>query len=48
MARTKLTFNSDRDGERMSGTVENRGVKEIYIADYDGENQRRMTVNRDR
>ena len=27
----------------MAGTVENRGVKEIYIADYDGENQRRVT-----
>jgi len=46
VARTKLTFNSDRDGERMSGTVESRGVKEIYIADYDGENQRRVTTQR--
>ena len=45
MARTKLTFDSDRDGERMAGTVENRGVKEIYIADYDGENQRRVTTS---
>ena len=46
VARTRLTFNSDRDGERMTGTVENRGVKEIYIADYDGENQRRVTTQR--
>lgn len=46
VARTKLTFNSDRDGERMSGTIENRGVKEIYISDYDGENQRRVTTQR--
>ena len=46
VARTKLTFSSDRDGERMAGTIENRGVKEIYISDYDGENQRRVTVNR--
>ena len=46
IARTKLTFSSDRDGERMTGTVEKREVKEIYIADYDGENQRRVTVNR--
>jgi TolB protein len=46
IARTKLTFNSDRDGERMTGTVENRSVKEIYIADYDGEAQRRVTVGR--
>lgn len=46
VARTKLTFNSDRDGERMTGTVESRGVKEIYISDYDGENQRRVTTQR--
>ena len=26
VARTKLTFDSDRDGERMAGTIENRGV----------------------
>ena len=44
VARTKLTFNSDRDGERMSGTIEQRSAKEIYIADYDGENQRRVTT----
>ena len=28
----------------MVGTVEKRFVKEIYIADYDGENQRRVTT----
>ena len=44
VAQTKLTFASDRDGDRLSGTVENRGAKEIYISDYDGENQRRITV----
>jgi TolB protein len=46
VARTRLTFNSDRDEERLGGTVENRGAKEIYIADYDGENQRRITTGR--
>ena len=46
VARTKLTFDSDRDGERIRGTIESRGVKEIYIADYDGENQRRVTTSR--
>jgi TolB protein len=46
VARTKLAFASDRDGERARGTVEQRNIKEIYIADYDGENQRRVTVNR--
>jgi TolB protein len=46
VARSKLTFDSDRDGERMTGTVQNRNIKEIYIADYDGENQRRVTVGR--
>src|SRR4029453_3472972 len=44
VARTKLTFDSDRDGERLGGTVLDRGVKEIYISDYDGENQRRVTT----
>ena len=42
----KLTFNSDRDGERIGGSIETRSVKEIYMADYDGENQRRVTVGR--
>ncbi len=46
VARTKLTFNSDRSGERVAGTIEQRAVKEIFIADYDGENQRQVTVNR--
>ncbi|MGQ0734288.1 MAG: hypothetical protein ACT4QD_11595 [Acidobacteriota bacterium] len=46
IARTKLTFSSDRNKERVTGTVENRDVKEVYIADYDGGNQRRITVNR--
>ena len=46
VARTKLTFNSDRDGEQMPGMVQSRGTKEIYIADYDGENQRRVTTQR--
>jgi len=46
VARTKLTFSSDRDGERVQGTVEKRDVKEVYISDYDGANQRRVTVNR--
>jgi len=46
VARTKLTFSSDRDGERMKGTVYDRKIKEIYISDYDGANPRRITVNR--
>ena len=46
IARTKLTFSSDRNREKVAGTVENRDVKEIYMADYDGANQRRITVNR--
>jgi TolB protein len=44
VAQTKLTFNSDRDGERITGTIEQRSTKEIYIGDYDGENQRRVTT----
>ena len=44
VAQTKLTFNSDRDGERMAGTIERRNAKEIYMCDYDGESQRRLTT----
>jgi TolB protein len=45
VARTKLTFTSDRDGERLGDTVEKRSVKEVYVADYDGANQQRVTAN---
>ncbi len=46
VARTKLAFSSDRNREKITGPVQNRDVKEIYIADYDGENPRRITTNR--
>lgn len=46
VARTRLAFSSDRNRERIAGPVQNRDVKEIYIADYDGANSRRITTNR--
>jgi TolB protein len=46
VARTKLAWVSDRNAVPLAGTVENRQVKEIYIGDYDGANQRRLTVSR--
>jgi TolB protein len=48
VARTKIAFSSDRDGGRMAGrtTPDASQAKEIYLADYDGANQFRMTVNR--
>ena len=46
VARTKLTFSSDRNREPVVGTVEKREVKEVYVADYDGANPRRITINR--
>jgi TolB protein len=46
VARTKLAFTSDRDGERMVGPVGDRGISNIYISDYDGANQTRVTVSR--
>ena len=46
VARTKLAFISDRDRERVVGTVEKREVKEVYIVDYDGANPRRITTGR--
>ncbi len=45
VARTRLAFVSDRDSESVFGLIENRPVKEIYIADYDGANPRRVTVS---
>jgi len=47
VARTKIAFVSDRTRERQTGTVQNRDVKEIWMADYDGANQRRITITRD-
>jgi TolB protein len=46
VARTKLAFASDRNRDPVANTVEKREVKEIYVADYDGANQRRITINR--
>lgn len=46
VARTKLAFSSNRNRERLIGTVESRDVKEVYMADYDGANARRITTNR--
>jgi len=46
VARTKLTFVSDRNREAVVATVEKRDVKEIYVSDYDGANPRRITINR--
>ena len=44
VARTKLAFTSDRDGERIKGPVASRDIQNIYISDYDGANQTRITV----
>jgi TolB protein len=46
VARTKLAFSSDRDMERIKGPVGDREIQEIYFADYDGANPRRLTVSK--
>jgi TolB protein len=46
VARTKLAFISDRNREPLLSTVEKREVKELYISDYDGANEQRITVSR--
>jgi len=46
VARTKLTFISDRDNERIVDRTESGTVKEVYVADYDGANQVRLTASR--
>src|SRR5947208_1100278 len=47
-SRCRLSSPSRRipERQRMTGTAENRGVKEIYISDYDGENPRRVTIGK--
>jgi TolB protein len=45
VAQSRIAFASDRDGERLAG-IQTRNVKEIFIADYDGENEARVTANR--
>jgi TolB protein len=46
VARTKLAFASNRSGDTLKGPVDLRGVQNIYMADYDGANQTRITVAR--
>ena len=43
VARTKIAFSSDRHKEIMKAGAPNRDTKEIYYADYDGANARRVT-----
>ena len=46
VARTKIAFTSDRDGERIKGPVADRGISNLYIADYDGARQTRVTISK--
>jgi TolB protein len=43
VARTRITFSSDRTADLIKGPVANRDVQEIFIADYDGANPRKVT-----
>ncbi len=47
VARTRLTYVSDRTRESLLGTVEKRTSKEVYVVDYDGANELRITNSRD-
>jgi len=44
IARTKLAFSSNRSGEEVEGPVRSRDVSNIYMVDYDGANEKRLTV----
>jgi TolB protein len=46
VARTRLTFSSDRTADLIKGPAGNRDVQEIFIADYDGANPRKVTNTR--
>lgn len=47
VATTSLAFVSDRSGSKREPTGYLRRVKEIFVADYDGANQRRVTYDGD-
>ena len=47
VAQSKVAFVSDRARSQATGSARRRDVKEIYIADYDGANQRRATLSTD-
>jgi TolB protein len=47
VAQSKIAFVSDRTRETVAGSARKLDSREIYIADYDGANQRRATVSRD-
>jgi TolB protein len=47
VATTSLAFVSDRSGSKREPTGYLRRVKEIFVADYDGANQRRVTFDGD-
>jgi TolB protein len=47
VARTRLTYISDRVRQSILGTVEKRSVKEVFVADYDGANELQITNSRD-
>jgi Tol biopolymer transport system component len=48
VARTRIAFTSDRTAESNEGRPARQlgASKEIHIMDYDGQNVRRITVNR--
>jgi TolB protein len=46
IARTRIAFSSTRDAEHLTNTGEDRSAKEIYVMDYDGQNQTKITTNR--
>jgi len=46
VARTHLAFSSDRNNDRVPGRIADNASQEIYMSDYDGGNQQRLTANR--
>lgn len=47
VATSKIAFVSDRQRTRLAGSALARDAKDIWIADYDGFNQRAATITRD-
>ena len=46
VARTQIAFTSDRAGDRIKGPVGDRSISNVYVVDYDGAHERRVSAAR--
>jgi TolB protein len=46
VARTRIAYSSDRSGELMKGPEKERNTSNVYVVDYDGANEQRVSLAR--